>query len=148
MKRESIINKLKERLQLIKIGNNYNTNAGKYVSVWEGNPFQLNDVMKYRIDIRDTEGARIIDEVQHSDSLHTHLLTVIINIVAKDNPGEIRKILADINKAIWTDRTFNDTAQNTYLVTNDINEVEHQEEIYIQGTTIINIQYRTAAGEI
>lgn len=138
-KRQQIIDAIDARLKTIKTVNGYETDAGNNVFEWRATPLQDSELPALLF--RDTTSP--VDDETYS--MHLHTLSVEITLVASGATSAdiIRKMLADIQKAIGTDATWSGIAADTLLRTVDIGTVEHAEFKYTGGAINIAIQYLT-----
>ena len=136
-KRQQIVTAIDTRLKLITITNGYETNAGNNVYEWRSSAMIESELpgLIYR-DTQETEALSIGYQV--------HTLTIEIEgyVVGNAAPANLRKLIADVIKAIGVDSLWSALAEDTRSVEETI-QVE-QEERRIAGTRIkIEVDYRT-----
>ncbi len=136
-KRQQIVMAIDARFKTIKTVNGYETNAGNNVYEWRSSPMIESELpgLIYR-DTQETEALSIGYQV--------HTLTIEIEgyVVGSAAPASLRKLIADVIKAIGTDPLWGGLAEDTRPVEETI-QVE-QEERRIAGARIkIEVDYRT-----
>ena len=123
--RQQIINKIDERLKTIQIINGYETDAGKNVFHYKENPFEQANLpcIEYR-DISDSP-----EYLSFGLFLHVIMLEIRAYANGVNVDKTIRKIRADIEKAIGTDLTWDGLAEDTRQIniSQDI-DLEHKEK--------------------
>ena len=120
----------------------YKTNLGSHIFGWrdlENNPFQASELPG--INLRDD----IAETSVHSTAKMYHVMPIKMDI-ATISPEEMRKALADIEKAMHTDRTWGNLASHTDLLS-DESVVEQKENKYFRTSIIMEVQYFTAIGD-
>ena len=144
-KRQQVVDALVTRLETISTVNGFETNAGTNVFQWRG--YDIPDNKRPAIDVRDSEQT-LETEAGEADR---HTLVVEINCFAAgaDSPADIRKIMADVVKAIRDDPSFprlggEGVAEDVNLVQQTIEDVEHKEERITAGQVGITIEFMTA----
>ena len=147
--RQKIVDAVKSRLQTITTGNGYETNVGGNVKVWRdmsSSPFASGDLDALNIRDMRTEASREgqpMGTTQHEMTMHIEAATKD-NTMARDK--KLRKILADLIKAIGTDRQWTVSgaklAWNTQIESTAI-DVQHKGEILGGCQLVISILYRT-----
>ena len=136
-KRQQIVTAIDARLKTIRVVNGYETNAGNNVYEWRSSAMIESELpgLIYR-DTQETEALSIGYQV--------HTLTIEIEgyVVGNAAPANLRKLIADVIKAIGVDSLWSALAEDTRSVEETI-QVE-QEERRIAGTRIkIEVDYRT-----
>jgi len=130
------MDKVMARLQSITIANGYNYDLGAHVYEWRVTP--LEEANLPAIVYRDVD-----DSVELIEA-HRHKLGLEIEVIAKGDTSivDMRKMIADVYKAIGTDIHWDGLALNTYPQGDKI--VKEQETQTIVGASInIVIEYRT-----
>lgn len=140
-KRQKIMDKIDERLKTITGAPTYEVNFGS--RVFDFRPVPIQDSELPAIVYRDSEEA--VEPISGND-LETHSLTVEIEAVAASaTPSrQARKMLADIVKAIKTDRTWAGLAIDTRLISQGL-DVEQEQKAIGAITVRIEVIYRTNA---
>ena len=138
--RQQIVSAIDARLKGILISGGYETNAGQHVFDWRVEETE-EDVLPALI-YRDTTVESSVD----SFSAHAHKMTVTILALATDSTpmAEIRKIIADVDKAIGVDHTWGNLAIMTERV-GDTSEIEMAEKKYAASQITIAVTFRTVA---
>lgn len=103
LKHQSIIDAFKVKMQLIKTLGGYYTNAGNNVWCWRDTPLQ--DTETPGIVYRDGVDSPYEEFIKISGDIIYHKLPVEIDLVCND-AATARKLIADCQKAINTDRTL------------------------------------------
>ncbi len=139
--RIQIIGKINVRFKTILISGGYATNLGANVNWWrdlENNPFQASELPG--INLKDD----VVNTEPHSTATMYHVMPIKIDI-ATISPEEMRKALADIEKAMHIDRTWGNIASHTDLLS-DESVVEQKENKYFRTSIIMEVQYFTTIG--
>lgn len=113
-RRQSIIDAIKGRLQAIRIAGGYETDLGLQVHVWRDtatSPFTPEELTPGALNLRDPKRQTEQQLVDH----HHHTLTINIELaVAGGTEAQtVRKMLADLDKAIGVDRKWGGLAFDT-----------------------------------
>lgn len=113
-KRQSVVDAIETRLQTIAITAGYETDLGRHIFVWRPLPIEEADLPAAIV--RDTDSP-----TQVSFGLHEHAMTVEVELFAAGNQAakDIRTLVADVTKAISTDRTFGGLAEETTVTSED-----------------------------
>ncbi len=139
--RQQIIDAIDERFKLIKVVNGYETNLGNSVYQWKAVSYEGADLplIEYR-DISNESGIG-------PNPTHDHRLTIEAEIVVaagNTTAAQIRKMIADVKKAIGTDLRWGGLAITTEPISDSM--VIEQNEKIIGGVKInFTIIYRTMA---
>lgn len=145
IKKDQIISAVKTRLQTITTDNGYNTNAGN--NVFEGRTTAIPDSQLPAINI--LEGTDTFQNVLENGaaSIHERILELDFEIVTNGNTvtQDLRKVEADVIKAIGVDETFGSLA--VQCIPGDVVPVyDKQQEKKLLGKVItIGIAYRITA---
>lgn len=147
--RQKLVDEIKSRFETITTGNGYETNLGNSVKVWrdmEAAPFPEGELDILNIkDVR-TESSRDGEPMGTTG----HELTVHAEAATKDNSlardKKCRKFLADMVKAIGTDRKWNDgtddLAWDTRIDSTAL-DVKQGGEIFGGCQLVFIVKYRT-----
>ena len=144
--RTDIMNAVKTRMQSIRTSAGYYTNLGSKVYEWRLTSFEDGDLPG--INIADPEQTTINELTQGNYNKHDHILSVSIQVVysSSSTPALVRKMIADVKKAISTDLTWCGLAYNTTATDEpETMDLEQKEGIYGSAFIKINIYYRTTA---
>ncbi|MHC1697778.1 MAG: hypothetical protein AB9919_06920 [Geobacteraceae bacterium] len=143
-KRQSIVNAIETRMKTILTTNGYATNAGQHVFVWRTTDIPETEMPS--ICIYDSDCP--IDYENTPVGLQGHRLTVDLVGDAKGASAqvEVRKINADLLKAIGTDPTWGGLAIDTDLISHGIN-IEQGDKKIGAGVVRVEIPYRTPLWE-
>lgn len=139
--RQRIISSMDTRFKTILVTNGYQTDIGKHVFWWKKTPFAQADLpgMNCR-DRRQTKsfGAGIYD----------NFLTVEIEagVSGMVSTEDLRKILADIEKAIAIDETWGQLAGTTEIEDDEMN-LEEDEQRIAGARMILRVEYTTLRGD-
>jgi hypothetical protein len=135
--RQSIVNAVDARLKTIKIANGYETDIGLNVNRWKAIP--VSSDKEYELIYRDVSCETVYLEA-HRHKLHFEVEAIIKAGSISDN--QVRKMLADILKAIGVDPQWSNLAINTHPEGDEINILQTEKII---GGTIIRfaIEFRT-----
>lgn len=112
--RQQLIDALETRLKTIQVANGYETDIGLNVNVWHTTDFQESELPA--IDIRDVSESV---EVRGGNHICTLTVEVEAKVSGSTSGVTMRDILADIIKAVGTDSTFTNLAQDTRPLQND-----------------------------
>ena len=137
---------VKARMQTILIASGYYTNLGSKVYEWRLTAFEDGDLPG--INIADPEQTTINELTQGNYNKHDHILSVIIQVVysSSSTPALVRRMIADVKKAISTDLTWSGLAYNTTAADEpETMDLEQREGTYGSALIKINIYYRTTA---
>lgn len=136
--RQKIINALKTRLQLITVANGYNYNLGGNVVEWPKEDISQGNVTG--VFFRDMLCDSDFVEMGHRHKLHIEL---VLNAMEADStPIALRKMIADILKAIGVDAQWGGLALNTYPE-GDTMQLERKEKIVGSVQVKFYIEFRT-----
>jgi len=143
-KRQSIVDAIEGRMKTILTDNGYATNAGRNVFDWRIT--QIPDTELSAISIYD--GDCTIDYEETPVGLQGHFLIVDLVSDAKGSAArsDVRKINADVVKAIGTDLTWGGLAIDTDLISHGLN-MEQGDKSIGAGIVRIKIHYRTPLWE-
>jgi len=136
--RQQIMDAVKARLQSITVTNGYNFNLGNNVYEWRVKPLTMTTLPA--LAYRDVETDIELIEA------HRNRLNIEIEILNNSSIIDMRKMIADVYKAIGVDIQWGGLALNTYPRGDRI--IREQEEQTITGAVInIIIEYRTKEWE-
>ena len=143
-KRQQIVDAIETRMKTIRTTNGYATNAGAHVFTWIRT--QVPETEMPAISIYD--GDCPIDYDNAPLNFPHHLLDVALVAEAKGSTAQVdvRKIIADIVKAIGADLTWGGLAIDTDLISHGIN-MEQGDKPAGAGIVQIRITYRTPLWE-
>jgi len=139
IKWQQIIDSLESRLKNILISNGFYTDAGNQVYLWRSAPFEVDEMPAINIRDRD-DGLR--QEWLGNPNRFDHELIVEIDLITA-SAETLRQMIADVNHAINSDRTFDGLAIDTEYVNVAILTDEHNENIVKGGRLKIQIIYQT-----
>lgn len=138
-KRQQIVLAVKTRFQGILIASGYETNIGQKVYEWRDAAIQSADLPALNlIDVAE-------DSIQGSSNVQEHSLEMWVECHTQDgttNGATVRKVIADVVKAIGVDRTWGSLAFNTLPMRNEIG-FEHKDKFNGGVTIKFKILYRT-----
>ena len=139
--RQKIVDAIESRFSLIAIGSGYKTNIGSNVTVWRATPFEEDEE---GLDIRDIGGPieqRLANV--HEQTLHVEVFAATAE---STTAASIRAIIADIYKAIGTDRKWNDGSQDlarNTMLTEDAMAVTQKGNRVGEALVKFDVIYRT-----
>ena len=142
VKRQTILNNLKTRLQTITVANGYYSNLGSNIKLFSSLPLQEDElpacVIFDKVNQIDGEG------INGSSNVWNHILNVTLQIVCGGNTIDTtaRQIIADVYKALSTDLTLSSTCIDINAVSDTL-EIEHDSKLVAGATIEILIKYRT-----
>ena len=136
--RQQIITALDTRLKTIRTASGYQTDAGAHVFDWEERTLDDSelDAIVYR-DRQNAPAAATLSKLLH------YTITVEIELKTKaagNTAARLRKMLADILKAIGTDETFSGLATRTTPGQDEI-DIQQDDKIKGQARLTISIEY-------
>jgi hypothetical protein len=134
------IDALETRLKTILTTGGYYTNAGNYVYVWRSTTFEVAEMPG--LNIRDLNDAVREEFTGNPNLFVVHELNVEIDIITS-SAVSLRQAIADVLKAINTDRTLGELADDIEYNSAAILTDEQNENIVKGGRISINIIYRT-----
>lgn len=136
--RQRIITAIDIGLKAILVTGGYKTNMGLNVFEWKSEAFAASEVDG--LTYRDRTDPR-----QVGCGVYDHEMPVEIEIVST-TPAQIRKCLADLEKAIHVDPTWGGLAFGTDL---DMDEtaIEKKEHVYTASKIIMTVYFRTVIGD-
>ncbi len=136
--RQQIISAIDTRLKTILVANGYETNAGLNVFAWRDTALEAAelDAILYR-DRTESRTPGV--------GVYEFILPVEIQIVST-SASQVRKILADLEVAIFVDESWGEIALNTELETDEM-EIEQKETLFVAAGIIMPIEYRTVRGD-
>ncbi len=140
--RQLIINAIDSRLKLITIANGYETNIGGKVFEWRAVPVEEIDLpcIIYR-DLSSVNSVLTIGIGGYHES-NLNIEVEVICAAGSVTPSTIRKMLADVIKAIGVDATWSGLASSTDPVSDAIT-IEQNEKIIGGANITFTITYRT-----
>lgn len=124
--RTQIISKIDTRFKAILITGGYATNLGSNINWWkdlENNPFQSSELPA--ANLKDS----ICDPVPHTMGIDRHEMDMECQTFA-GTIGAIRSIIADIEKAICSDRKWTNLAFDTELLTDEIDVIQLENKFF------------------
>lgn len=144
-KRQSIIDAIETRMKTILTTGGYQTNVGQRVSVWRITPFadtELPALCIYDTTAEINQDGGIIGQFTHTLGIH-------IEAIASGSAtrADVRKMIADVFKAIGTDDSFGGLVEYTSSPSHEIN-LEQAEKAIGSGIIRFTVTYRTAQWEI
>jgi hypothetical protein len=138
-RRQTLVDAIKTRFQGILTAGGYETNLGSNVTVWRCGDFTDDELEA--LDIRDTED-NTSEEIL---TKHHHQLTIEVRAVDKTATASAatgRKMIADILKAVSTDRKWSAIAFNTTPGKTDMS-VEQSGKTVVKVFVSFTVHYRT-----
>ena len=151
IKNNQIIAAIKSRLEAIAAGANYYYTLD---DVFDNKPgmadLYANSTNIKVANIRDTFYEKIGEASESSKQIHDITMTVEIDLVYKgsDAAAVIRKMDADVQKAIAQDIYWGALAFDTNYISSQINRMDAYGRIISDLTLTINIQYRKDAWSV
>ncbi len=142
-KRQQIIDAIKTRLQTIKIANGYSTNIGNNVFEWKHSPVSAEKAsgLVFR-DVSNTIEIGVLGRFRWKLGIEIEIITA-----GGTASADIRKMIADVYKAINADIFWNGLALNTEQPEDEMQII--QEEKTIAGVLIrFSILYDVPAWEM
>lgn len=136
--RQQIIDEIDKRLKTIRVSAGYETEAGKYVFEWRDRPMEEGELPG--IIYRDLSDPITTD----SKTTHIHNLNLEVELFASgsDVPTTIRKMIADVNKAIGTDERWGALAIETIPDSEDMVTEEGSKRL-MSAIVRVNISFHT-----
>ena len=133
--RQRIVNAIDTRFKAILVTGGYETNIGSHVFWWKDSPMQISDLpgMNCKDNSPDKElGCGVED----------HVLPIAIEAATSGSttPTDLRKIIADIEKAIGVDETWGGLAQATDLKEEGISIQQNENKVGLVNLTMV-IEY-------
>lgn len=140
-RRQQIVDAVKTRFQAITVAGGYETNIGNNVFEWRDIPSVMveeNDMPCVLVRDPRTEITQRVSKVQDHDlTIEAAVVTATATI-----PVQVRKMIADIYKAIGVDRTWGGKALDTLPVKDEMG-VEHAGKRFGGATVTFTIRHRT-----
>ncbi len=136
--RQRIITAIDTRLKGILIAGGYQTNLGSHVFAWRAEPLQESELdgLIYRDATESKVEGCGVDE-----------MTLPVEVeIDSTSPEQIRKCLADLEKAIQVDRTWGQLAIHTKLETSAMG-VEKKEKVFVASKILMAVEYQTVMGD-
>lgn len=99
IKRQDIVDAIETRMKTILTTGGYQTNVGQRVSVWPTTPMAETALSELAIYDHDAE---VMETGIIGQSRHELLVDIEVIIPGSDSRTDVRKALADINKALWS----------------------------------------------
>lgn len=136
--RKQIMTAFVNRMKTITVAGGYETDIGLNVGEWRTEDFQAADIEG--MDVRDTgEATEVIGG--------NHLSTISIEIESKvsggTSPDMARKVVADISKAIGTDRGFGGLVQRALPAQNESLGFDRKDRMFGSILMSISLSYIT-----
>lgn len=137
--RQQIISALDTRLKAILVTGGYETNIGSNVFDWKANSLEEEDLPA--LIYKDISVETNIDSL----ASFAHRMTVQVIVVAQNSTPmtEIRKAMADVDKAIGVDHTFGNLALLTERI-GDESGIELEERRFAGCQIVYSITFRTS----
>ncbi len=140
-KRQKIINAVDARLKTILVTGGFETDLGKNVFAWRSEPLQASELpgLIYR------DVSQEVSDDEAAIGQHEYELTVEVEIIAQSGAttgSQLRKMIADVIKAIGVDITWGALAQRSNPVSDSIN-FEQAEKVIAGALVTFTIIYRT-----
>lgn len=139
--RQQIISTVDTRFKTILVANGYQTNLGDHVFEWRTKENPLSASELDGLIYRDTDEEKI----EGAGSNFENTVKVEIEI-SSTSPSQIRKCLADLEKAAFVDRFWNGLAIRTRLSGNKSAKTQ-KENIFVASQVILEIDYLTVMGD-
>ena len=137
--RQQIIDAIDARFKGILISGGYGTDLGSNVFAWRRSALEESelDALTYRDAVEGTiDSAGEIEEKN-----------LIINIeIFSTSPAQLRKCLADLEKAVNVDFSWGNLAILTSLKTNEM-EVEQKDQVFAASGIAMEVDYLTVRGD-
>ncbi len=143
-KRQDIIDAIETRMKTILTSGGYATNVGQRVSVWPTTPMAETALSELAIYDHDAE---VMETGIIGQSRHELLVDIEVIIPGSDSRTDVRKALADINKALWSGLSLGGLCEPITILSNGIN-FEQAAKVLGAGIVKIRVPYYTAHGEI
>lgn len=138
-KRQDIIDAIETRMKTILVAGGYETNLGSNVFIWKATPFQSTEVPG--VDVRDVDD---ISEAQTvGEEIHTMPIECRCHVGTTASMTDVRKITADINKAVGVDVTWSGLAEDTTQVQGGLADIEIGNEVNTIVVVKFSITYVT-----
>lgn len=145
IKRQTIIDAVKTRMQSISTANGYYTDVVS-VDTWKTSEYEStlanNDLPA--INIRDLGNAPRMELIKDSANRWYRDLAIDIRAIVNGSltDSDIRKLIADVEKAIGTDLTWSGNAIDTEWLGSEL-ERDENEQIIMAAVVHINVYYTT-----
>jgi hypothetical protein len=138
--RQDIIDAIDTRMKAILITGGYETNIGQNVFDWRAEPLEEDDLpaLIYRDLSVETE------VVSFATFVHKMVFSIMVACASSTPMTTIRKIIADIDKAVGVDHTWGGLALMTERIS-DESGVEINERKYAGCQIVFNVIFRTLA---
>lgn len=143
--RQQIIDAMDARFKAIKIANGYNTDLGNKVYRWKTTAIEAGETMA--LIYRDLTA----DVFESAHNKHDHRLSCeaeIIALAGTITDNEVRKMLADVIKAIGANPFWSGLAITTKITGHSIDAIEQMDKIVGGGKVTFEVHYRTNLFEI
>jgi len=137
--RQQIISALDTRLKAILTTGGYETNIGVNVFDWRSESLEESDLPA--LIYRDISAETTIDTM--ASFAHKMTLNILVAVQNSTPMAEIRKIIADIDKAIGVDHTYGNLALMTERIS-DESGVEIDEKKFAGCQIVYVITFRTS----
>jgi hypothetical protein len=137
--RQDIIDAVDARLKAILVSNGYETDVGSNVFDWHAEPLEEDDLPA--LIYRDTSVETTVDTI--ASFSHRMILSIMAAVTSSTPMTTIRKIIADIDKAIGVDHTFGGLALMTERIS-DESGIEINERKYAGCQIVYAITFRTS----
>lgn len=126
------------RFKAILTTGGYVTNIGAHVFWWKPSPLQLSDLPG--MNCRDRTSEKTLGCGIYENSLP---LEIEASVSGSASPEDIRKILADLEKAVGADETWGGLALATDINSDDVSIEQNENKIGL-ARVMMTIEYRTA----
>ncbi len=139
--RQKIISAMDTRFKGILIAGGYQTNIGQHVFWWKKSPLALADLPG--MNCKDRRQAKSLGAGVYDNSLEVEIEA---GISGPTTPEELRKISADIEKAVAVDETWGQWAGTTEIGNDEINLEEDEKKIGFVRIAL-TVEYTTIRGD-
>ena len=139
-KRETVVQALDTLLETITTTNGYETNAGANVYGWRDTP--LDASMLPALVWRDTDSTTPEAGATDIHAMTVEIDAVVICYAAVDAAPQLRKVIADVIKALGSDLTLGGEAQDIRQVSEEV-QVEHDDRKIMAAMLTIEVEFTT-----
>jgi len=140
--RQLIVNAVDTRLKGILTAAGYETNLGQHIFWWRTNDFSEDELPAANCRDTDCDDSNATIGVI---GYHQHALKMEVDLIEADGastPSSIRKLIADLQKAIGVDTTWGKLAERTNPINSPIN-IDQADKTIGSATVTFTIDFKT-----
>jgi hypothetical protein len=139
LKRQALVDAFETRMKTIKKSGDYYSDIGLNVFVWKRS--SVDETEQPGLNIKDDPEVSQLDSTKNYSDRLDRDLTVTVTVFAQDDDKMVRKMMADVEKAVGTDPTFGGLAIDAAPTGNRL-LMNQDEKVEGAATLDFTIMYR------